>query len=96
MISTEAGIRASREALLHLRHALADLEKEKERYHPATYALMSEPIQHEILAIEGEIAEYERLSAQRLPDVVENGSTPRPGTESIGHLPTITGSEPKS
>jgi hypothetical protein len=60
MISTETGLRTSREALLHLQNALADLERERKRHHPANFAVMAEPIQDEIQKIEREIADFER------------------------------------
>jgi hypothetical protein len=58
MIRSDAGPKASREALVNLEEALLDLTRNRARYHPATFALLTAAIADEIRARRTEIDEY--------------------------------------
>jgi hypothetical protein len=58
MIRTDAGLRATREAIVSLEEAMLDLTRNRARYHPATFALLAAPIADEIRARRAEIDEY--------------------------------------
>lgn len=58
MITTHAGLAAAREALANLEDALLDLNRNRHKYHPATFAVMVEPIEAEIRRLRGEIDGY--------------------------------------
>jgi hypothetical protein len=58
MIHTDAGLRATREAIVNLEEALLDLTRTRSKYHPATFALLTTPIADEIRARRAEIDEF--------------------------------------
>lgn len=58
MIRTDAGLRATREALTNLEEALLGLHRKRAGYHPATFALLAEPIRDQIRTLRAEIDEY--------------------------------------
>jgi hypothetical protein len=73
MISNDAGLRATREALANLEEALLGLTRTRAQYHPATFALLSAPIADEIRARRAEIDEYIGLSPASAELAVRNG-----------------------
>jgi hypothetical protein len=58
MISTDAGLATTREALANLEDTLLDLSRNRNKYHPATFAILAEPIETEIRRLRGEIDTY--------------------------------------
>ena len=62
MIHTDAGLRATREAVGNLEEALLGLHRNRAKYYPATFALLAEPIRDQIRALRAEIDEYIGLS----------------------------------
>lgn len=73
MIRTDAGLRATREALSNLEEALLGLHRKRGEYHPATFALLAEPLRDQIRALRAEIDEFIGLSTagDRMPTAVE-------------------------
>jgi hypothetical protein len=67
MIQTDAGLRATREALAKLEEAMLDLNRNRAKYHPGTFALLAAPIADEIHARRAEIDEYIGVPAQDAP-----------------------------
>ena len=58
MIESDAGLHAAREAAAHLEDAILDLRRNRSRYHPSTFALLSSPILEELQLRRREIDEY--------------------------------------
>ncbi len=69
MIRTDAGLRATREALQNLETALLGLHRKRSEYHPSTFELLVEPIRDQIRTLRAEVDDYIGLSpsAERVP-----------------------------
>jgi hypothetical protein len=63
MIHTDAGLRATREALTNLEEALLGLHRNRAKYHPATFELLADPIRDQIRSLRADIDEYIGLPA---------------------------------
>jgi hypothetical protein len=84
MIRTDAGLKATREALASLEEALLDLNRKRAEYRPSTFALLAAPIAEEIRVRRAEIDEYIGLIAVAAEDTApdgqlapSNGATPK-------------------
>lgn len=80
MIRSDAGLRATREALANLEEALLGLTRTRGQYHPATFALLTAPIADEIRARRAEIDEYIGLPPAP-PDSATRGADGQPNTD---------------
>lgn len=58
MIRTDAGLRATREALGNLEEALLGLTRNRAKYHPTTFELLADPIRDQIRSLRADIDEY--------------------------------------
>jgi hypothetical protein len=93
MIRSDAGLRATREALANLEEALLGLTRTRAQYHPATFALLTAPIADEIRARRAEIDEYIGLPPD-YPDSVPRGPDGSPGTDRAAPGATVPAVDP--
>ena len=83
MSQTDAGLKATREALANLEEAMLDLTRNRAKYHPSTFALLAAPIADEIHARRAEIDEYIGLpsndTSENVPRLPANGAVAEAG-----------------
>ncbi len=88
MIETDDGLTRTQEALANLEHALRGLTAKQARYHPATFALIAEPMIDDIRKYRAEIDAYIGLpvaeGAVTAYRAEENGTAPHPAAGGVG------------
>jgi hypothetical protein len=88
MIRTDAGLKATREAVANLEEALLALTRKRSEYHPKTFALLATPIAAEIRARRAEIDEYIGL-LEVSQESTGNGG-PQAPSDGVASAPTAT------